>query len=162
MGAVGIALDGCGGDDEEDDESVVAQPEEEAGAQEQANEQATPEAEEEEAEPEEQAEPEEEAEPEGKDSGDDAGAAEPAPAFEPEGVAIVEVSLLGEEAGIVLRNFSNASVRLDGWFICNVPMYWPLPGGMGLGAGESLAIDLRDGGRAPSTLQGSWGVSAVR
>lgn len=77
--------------------------------------------------------------------------------FEPEGVAIVEVGLGGPESTVVLRNFSDETVSLDGWFLCNVPNYWPLPTDLELAAGETVLIDFNAGGNAPINAGGTLG-----
>ena len=75
----------------------------------------------------------------------------------PMGVAIVEVAIMGAESSLVLQNSSAAPACLEGWFICNIPDYWPFPAGFELGPGETVRIDLSGGGSAPLSADGALG-----
>jgi len=87
-----------------------------------------------------------------------AGAAAAAPAtFEPEGVAIVEAGIGGPESTVVLQNFSDETVSLAGWYLCNVPAYWGLPDDVALAPGETILIDFNAGGPAPINAGGALG-----
>ncbi|PZC47590.1 MAG: hypothetical protein DK306_001160 [Chloroflexi bacterium] len=77
--------------------------------------------------------------------------------FEPEGVAIVEVGVGGADSSVVLQNFSDAPVSLAGWFLCNVPAYWPLPADVELAPGGTVFIEFNAGGSAPINAGGGLG-----
>jgi len=52
---------------------------------------------------------------------------EPAAGGSPSKVIVQSVSLTGDEGTVVLRNLSDATVTMDGWFICQRPSYWAIP-----------------------------------
>ena len=54
-------------------------------------------------------------------------------------VVISSVDLAGDDASVVITNTGTAAVELGGWWVCNAPNYFPLPG-VSLGAGASITV----------------------
>ena len=52
---------------------------------------------------------------------------EPAAAGPPSKLIVQSVSLTGDDGTVVMRNLSGAAITLAGWFVCQRPLYWPIP-----------------------------------
>lgn len=79
------------------------------------------------------------------------------PAFLPESVAIIELEIGGPVSTLVLKNFSDSNVSLEGWYLCNVPSYWGLPADLELASGDEVRIDFQPGERAQINAGGALG-----
>ena len=52
---------------------------------------------------------------------------EPAPPAPPTKVIVQSVSLAGDDGTVVLRNLAGVAITMEGWFICQRPIYWAIP-----------------------------------
>jgi hypothetical protein len=76
------------------------------------------------------------------------------------GPIIEQVTLDGGAATLVVFNSGDAAVSLDGWFLCNRPLYWPMPA-VELAPGDRLTVHAGSGTDAAGEVFAGGGIGSL-